>query len=67
MIAQYGTEPAGGKLAHVPLILDLAKTPSDRQALLMLFGRTDIGRPYLCLRTCQRTGSKLCGARSMRP
>jgi tripartite-type tricarboxylate transporter receptor subunit TctC len=46
MIAQYGTEPAGGKLAHVPLILDLAKTPSDRQALLMLFGRTDIGRPY---------------------
>jgi tripartite-type tricarboxylate transporter receptor subunit TctC len=46
IIAQFGTEPAGGKLAEVPLMLDLAKSPRDRQALLMLFGRTEIGRPY---------------------
>ena len=27
-------------------MIDLAKSPADRQALAMLFSRTDIGRPF---------------------
>ncbi len=27
-------------------MLDLAKSPADRQALMLLFGRTEYGRPY---------------------
>ena len=45
MIAQFGFA-RGSELADVPLMLDLAKTPRDRQALSMLFGRTEYGRPY---------------------
>jgi tripartite-type tricarboxylate transporter receptor subunit TctC len=45
MIAQFGLQPAR-VLPDVPLMLDLAKTQSDRQALLMLVGRTEYGRPY---------------------
>ena len=33
-------------LPDVPLMLDLAKSEADRQALLLLFGRTEYGRPY---------------------
>ena len=33
-------------LPDVPLMLDLAKSDADRQALLLLFGRTEYGRPY---------------------
>jgi tripartite-type tricarboxylate transporter receptor subunit TctC len=45
VIAQFGAVPSR-LLPDVPLILDLAKTASDRQALAMLFGRTEYGRPY---------------------
>jgi tripartite-type tricarboxylate transporter receptor subunit TctC len=45
VIAQFGFKPSG-ELADVPLMLDLAKTPADRQALSMLFARTEYGRPY---------------------
>jgi tripartite-type tricarboxylate transporter receptor subunit TctC len=33
-------------LPDVPLMLDLAKSDADRQALMLLFGRTEYGRPY---------------------
>ena len=45
MIAQFGLERAS-VLRDVPLMIDLAKSPEDRQALTMLFSRTEIGRPY---------------------
>jgi tripartite-type tricarboxylate transporter receptor subunit TctC len=45
MIAQYGFQRSR-LLPDVPLMLDLAKTPPDRQALSMLFGRTEYGRPF---------------------
>jgi tripartite-type tricarboxylate transporter receptor subunit TctC len=45
VIAQFGLERSKA-LPDVPLMLDLAKTPGDRQALSMLFGRTEYGRPY---------------------
>jgi tripartite-type tricarboxylate transporter receptor subunit TctC len=45
VIAQFGLERSH-ILPDVPLMLDLAKTPGDRQALAMLFGRTVYGRPY---------------------
>jgi tripartite-type tricarboxylate transporter receptor subunit TctC len=45
VIAQFGLTRSR-ILPDVPLMLDLAKTPSDRQALTMLFGRTEYGRPY---------------------
>jgi tripartite-type tricarboxylate transporter receptor subunit TctC len=44
MIAQFGFQRASA-LPDVPLMLDLAKTQGDRQALAMLFSRTEIGRP----------------------
>jgi tripartite-type tricarboxylate transporter receptor subunit TctC len=45
VIAQFGS--AGSRLLpDVPLMLDLAKNEADRQALLLLFGRTEYGRPY---------------------
>jgi tripartite-type tricarboxylate transporter receptor subunit TctC len=45
VIAQYGFERSK-LLPDVPLVLDLAKTTADRQALSMLFGRTEYGRPF---------------------
>jgi tripartite-type tricarboxylate transporter receptor subunit TctC len=45
VIVQYGFERSR-LLPDVPLMLDLAKTPADRQALSMLFGRTEYGRPF---------------------
>lgn len=45
VIAQFGLERSR-LLPDVPLMLDLAKTPEDRQALAVLFGRTAYGRPY---------------------
>jgi tripartite-type tricarboxylate transporter receptor subunit TctC len=45
MIAQFGFKRSR-LLPDVPLMLDLAKTPADRQALSMLFGRTEYGRPF---------------------
>jgi len=45
VIAQFGTTRSR-LLPDVPLMLDLAKTQADRQALLLLFGRTEYGRPY---------------------
>jgi tripartite-type tricarboxylate transporter receptor subunit TctC len=46
LIAQFGLEPSSELPAAVPLIIDLAKSDHDRQALSMLFGRTEYGRPY---------------------
>jgi hypothetical protein len=45
VIAQYGLQrdPA---LAAAPTMLELAKTDADRQALTMMFARTEYGRPY---------------------
>jgi hypothetical protein len=34
-------------LPHVPLILDLAKTPEQRQIFTLVFARQALGRPYL--------------------
>ena len=45
MIAQFGFQRAS-VLPDVPLMLDLAKSEADRQALSLLFSRTEIGRPY---------------------
>lgn len=44
LIAQFGLQRSS-ILPDVPLIIDLAKSPPDRQALAMLFSRTEIGRP----------------------
>jgi tripartite-type tricarboxylate transporter receptor subunit TctC len=45
VIAQFGFQRSR-ELADVPLMLGLAKAPRDRQALSMLFARTEYGRPY---------------------
>ena len=45
VIAQFGLRRSA-VLPEVPLMIDLAKTSADRQALAMLFSRTDIGRPF---------------------
>jgi tripartite-type tricarboxylate transporter receptor subunit TctC len=45
VIAQFGSTRSR-LLPDVPLMLELAKNPADRQALSMLFGRTEYGRPY---------------------
>ena len=45
VIAQFGLQRST-VLPDVPLMIDLAKSPADRQALAMLFSRTDIGRPF---------------------
>lgn len=45
VIAQFGTRRSR-LLPDVPLMLNLAKSEADRQALLLLFGRTEYGRPY---------------------
>ncbi len=45
VIAQFGLQRSA-VLPDVPLVIDLAKSPADRQALAMLFSRTDIGRPF---------------------
>ena len=45
IIAQFGAT-RHRLLPDVPLMLDLAKSDADRQALLLLFGRTEYGRPY---------------------
>ena len=44
VIAQFGLQRSA-MLPDVPLMIGLAKSPDDRQALAMLFSRTDIGRP----------------------
>jgi tripartite-type tricarboxylate transporter receptor subunit TctC len=45
VIAQYGLK-RNAELADVPSMLDLATAEPDRQALTMLFARTEYGRPY---------------------
>jgi tripartite-type tricarboxylate transporter receptor subunit TctC len=45
IIAQFGPTRSH-LLPDVPLMLDLAKSEADQQALLLLFGRTEYGRPY---------------------
>ena len=45
VIAQYGLK-RHPELADVPSMLELAATEPDRQALTMLFARTEYGRPY---------------------
>src|SRR5215475_702516 len=45
VIAQYGLK-RNAELAEVPSMLELAKSEADRRALLMLFARTEYGRPY---------------------
>jgi len=46
IIAQFGLTRSH-ILPDVPLMLDLAgQSQADRQALMMLFGRTEYGRPY---------------------
>ena len=44
VIAQFGLQRSA-MLPDVPLMIDLAKSSADRQAVAMLFSRTDIGRP----------------------
>jgi tripartite-type tricarboxylate transporter receptor subunit TctC len=45
VIAQYGLH-RDPELAFAPTMLELAKTDADRQALTMMFARTEYGRPY---------------------
>jgi tripartite-type tricarboxylate transporter receptor subunit TctC len=45
VLAQYGFERAA-ELADVPTMLEFAKSLADRQAMKMLFARTEYGRPY---------------------
>jgi tripartite-type tricarboxylate transporter receptor subunit TctC len=45
VIAQYGLQ-RDPELAGAPTMLELAKTDADRQALTMMFARTEYGRPY---------------------
>jgi tripartite-type tricarboxylate transporter receptor subunit TctC len=45
VLAQYGLTRAA-ELAEVPTMLELAKSDADRQAMVMLFARTEYGRPY---------------------
>jgi tripartite-type tricarboxylate transporter receptor subunit TctC len=45
VIAQYGLK-RHPELVDVPSVLELAKSDADRRALLMLFARTEYGRPY---------------------
>jgi tripartite-type tricarboxylate transporter receptor subunit TctC len=45
VIAQYGLK-RHPDLADVPTMLELANSDPDRQALTMLFARTEYGRPY---------------------
>jgi tripartite-type tricarboxylate transporter receptor subunit TctC len=45
VIAQYGLH-RDPDLANAPTMLELAKTEADRQALTMMFARTEYGRPY---------------------
>jgi tripartite-type tricarboxylate transporter receptor subunit TctC len=45
VIAQYGLK-RHPELADVPAMLEQARTEPDRQALTMLFARTEYGRPY---------------------
>jgi tripartite-type tricarboxylate transporter receptor subunit TctC len=45
VLAQYGFK-RNSELADVPTMLELAKSDADRQAMTMLFARTEYGRPY---------------------
>ncbi len=45
VIAQYGLK-RHAELADVPSMLELAMRDADRQALSMIVGRTEYGRPY---------------------
>ena len=45
VLAQYGFKRYP-ELADVPTMLELAKSDADRQAMTMLFARTEYGRPY---------------------
>jgi len=45
VIAQYGLQ-RDPELPQAPLMLELAKTDADRQALTMMFARAEFGRPY---------------------
>ena len=66
VIAQFGFTRSR-ILPDVPLMIDLAKTPADRQALACCSAAPNTAGPISCRRTCRRTGSRRCGARSMRP
>jgi tripartite-type tricarboxylate transporter receptor subunit TctC len=45
VLAQYGLTRYP-ELADVPTMLEFAKSEPDRQAMKMLFARTEYGRPY---------------------
>jgi tripartite-type tricarboxylate transporter receptor subunit TctC len=45
VLAQYGLK-RHSELSDVPTMLELAKSDADRQAMTMLFARTEYGRPY---------------------
>jgi len=45
VLAQYGLKRYTD-LAEVPTMLELARSDADRQAMTMLFARTEYGRPY---------------------
>jgi tripartite-type tricarboxylate transporter receptor subunit TctC len=45
IIVQWGLKK-NPELPDVPLVLDLAKTPSDRQALELALARLEFGRPF---------------------
>src|SRR5713226_445584 len=45
VLAQYGLN-RHPELAGVPTMLELATSQADRQAMMMLFARTEYGRPY---------------------
>jgi hypothetical protein len=44
-ILQYGSKP-DPEIGNVPVVMDLAKTDVQRQAMRLLFSRTQYARPY---------------------
>src|SRR6185369_14070515 len=45
ILVQYNAEPYP-ELPGVPLVMSLAKNDTDRQAMRLLFARTEYARPY---------------------
>lgn len=46
LLVQFGIKPHP-ELKHVPLVLDLAKTPEEHQVLELIFVKYSMSRPYL--------------------
>jgi tripartite-type tricarboxylate transporter receptor subunit TctC len=66
VLAQYGLKRYS-ELADVPTMLEFAKSDADRQAMTMLFARTEYGRPYFLPPDVPLSAWRRCAAPSMPP